>query len=194
MADCVWRSNTVVQGVTSVALVSIEAEPAREKLSLDIRSGIPVEPADIPSRFQLKTGRAREVLPDFFYLDYFFLTEKTADVFRRHDLGKGYLHPVEALKKSGGLFGPTYILVPGNQKAAFVPEESKNVKEPFPERYSFATVPKDDDIAMSSAALEGPDVWCQRGVPGLYLSKALGDDLKASGVSRHFHLKRVRIV
>lgn len=193
MSQHVWRSNTLVQGVHSVGMEPLNFDgPDLGKLSLRIRNGEPVDPSELPSRFRLSDGN-RDSLPDFFYKDFYFLTAKTAEVMRRHDVGNGYLHPIDVVQKHDHL-EYAFILVPGNEKKAFVPDASDRIKERFPGWYSLPAVPGDDELAMSKAALEGPDIWGQWGVPGLYLSKALGDDLKASGVSRYFHLKRVRIV
>ena len=123
------------------------------------------------------------------------MSEPVADVFRKFDLGNGYLHPVEILHKDGNQsFRQYYILVAGNEKKAFSPKHSAKVIEIAPGWYNLPPVPKDDTIVMNPVAQIGPDVWHQWGVRGLYLSAVLKEALEAAKFHKLFHLYRVPIV
>jgi hypothetical protein len=56
------------------------------------------------------------------------------------------------------------------------------------------TIKKDDQLAVSPAAFDGPDVWVDPLLfKSVFLSGALGDALDAAGLRRAFDLFRCRV-
>ncbi len=200
MVDCVWGSNTIAEFEPSYGF-RIEGEgidtSSRDykRLSVRIRQGERVDPALLPTDFTLIEANKDTGLPPFFYFNYHILSETTAAVFREFDMGNGYLHPIRVFAQNGSeQIGTYYILVPGNAKVALDLDGSENAKIDSIGMFNIPTIPKDDQLAMTRAALDGPDVWHQQRLKGLYMSDALVRRLKEQGLDRCFHLFRVRIV
>ena len=144
----------------------------------------------------------RDNMPDLFFANgYWIVSERAAEIMRQFDLGGGALHPV-----TEGVFledqvtrvpGEFYTWIHGNLKTAFLPDETPN-KSPFGIaglRWNLPTKLNDDDIAVSTAALSGPDVWRDTVLmDAVFLSQSLGDALIAAGLKKAFHLYKARVV
>jgi hypothetical protein len=141
-------------------------------------------------------------MPDLFYaMSQWIVSSRAADVLRQYDLGGGALYPV-----SGGVFekdrstrvpGDYFCWTFGNSKNAFLPEQSENVSPPQVPGlwWDMAWKPKDNEVAVSRAALEGPDIWLDAMLfKSIFMSGALGDALEQAGLTKAFHLHRCRVI
>jgi hypothetical protein len=137
----------------------------------------------------------RDNMPDLFFANrYWIVSERAAGVLRRFDLGGGALHPVtegvcleDQVTRVPGEF---YTWIQGNIKTGFLPDETPN-KSPFGIaglRWNLPTKLNDEDIAVSTAAIAGPDVWRDTVLMhAVFLSQSLGDALVAAGLKKAFH-------
>ena len=132
---------------------------------------------------------------------HWIVSAKAAAVLRGFDLGGGALYPVR-----DGVFqrdnktpvaGDMFCWIFGNVKTAFAPDQTPR-KKPFGVaglRWSLPSMLADDDIAVTDAALAGPDVWVDPTLfQSLFVSGALGDALEAAGLHEAFRLRRCRVV
>ena len=126
---------------------------------------------------------------------------RAASVFEKFDLGAGALYPV-----SEGFFqkdkvtpveGTYFSWIFGNTKDVFLSESSNKIKEPEVPGlwWDIPWDVEDGDIAVSSAALDGPDVWMDKMLfRSVFLSASLGDALVAAGLQKAFRLTRCKVV
>jgi hypothetical protein len=125
------------------------------------------------------------------------LTDTAAKVLRDHDLGKGGLFPL-ALFRSDGVTpipGPFWALNFGAKKSALNSEASKGLDRNYQGRFVPSLSIKDDDAAVTPAALEGPDIWGdERLLRGFFVSSRLAKALHKAKLDRAFHLVRCRVV
>lgn len=147
---------------------------------------------------KLNMGKTPEL---FFAKTYWIMTGKAAKIFQNHDLGQGAVYPV-----SDGFFqsdnktrspGDFFCWIYGNQKHAFVGEQSANVKVPARPGFWWKMNDNllDDDLAISSKALAGPAVWVDNSLyNAVFLSGPLGDALAAARLKDAFALRRCRII
>lgn len=116
-------------------------------------------------------------LPDLFLVETtWVISRRLAEVLRHFDLGSGGLQPIKAFKKDRQtpLSGEYVCVTFGNVKYAFLPDESKNIRDFVRGVWSTRAVLFDDDIVCSSEALSGSDIWID---PRLYGSMFLSDRL-----------------
>jgi hypothetical protein len=121
-------------------------------------------------------------------------TEKTAAILRQHDLGTGGLYPLELVRSEGVTLveGPFWALNFGAKKNALAMEASRSVDgvNCTPKLWV-----KDDDFAVTRAALDGPDLWGDERVEtGFFVGPRLGAALQKAGLAKVFHLLRCRVV
>lgn len=200
MTECVWGSNTIVEFEPRFGLIAegdgIDTQSREyQRLSVRIRQGERIDPALLPTRLTLVDARLGVVIPDYIYFNYHIVSERVAGILHEFDLGNGYLHPVEMIDVDGNTpLGTHYIVVAGNAKNVLDVEQSEKTKRTAIGMFETSTVPKDDQLAMTRAALNGPDIWHQPLLKGLYMSDPLVARLKAENIDKFFHLFRVRIV
>ena len=136
----------------------------------------------------------------FFAYGPWVVSSAVAEIFRRFNMGKGGLFPVIIYKKDRKtpVDGDWYCLNFGNVKRAFVGVESSGVRPSWPgstERWVPPFVLHDHDLAVTSEAYEGPDIWVDPAIRELFfLSDPLAQALKASGLGRSFSLKKCRVI
>ncbi len=124
---------------------------------------------------------------------------RLSEVLRRFDLGSASLHPVPVFKKDKEMSveGDWYFLNFGNVKHAFIPEQSKGIgfeQIEGTELWIMGAYGKPDDIAVSSEALVGPDIWVEpRCVKVFFLSDRLASVIKDDGLTG-FDLVRCKVV
>jgi hypothetical protein len=158
---------------------------AREDNAMAHRGGGNLDPVLLPQRAVEREGRRAARMAHLFKVNGFLcMTEKTATVLRQHDLG------------TGGLYPPFWALNFGAKKTALAMEESRSVDGPNwrgncrPELWI-----KDDDFAVTRAAMDGPDLWGDERVEtGFFISPRLGAALHKAGLAKMFHLLRCRVV
>jgi hypothetical protein len=141
-------------------------------------------------------------LPDLFRAYGFWVVSgAAADVISQYDLGEGALQPVQVQKKDRRtpVDGNWLCMSIGNRKDALLPEESSRMTHDFILKGRMGWfppfVPKDDDIALSSAACAGPDIWIDLQVgTSFFLSDRLARGLKKAKADRGFFLSRCRVL
>jgi hypothetical protein len=141
-------------------------------------------------------------LPNIFFAGLFWVVSKAAaDVMRQFDLGGGGLYPAKVLKKdrTTPVDGEWFCINFGNQKQAFLPEQSANSSERYIRDGRKGWFPraamKDMDFAFTADAASGPDIWLDHDVGDCILfSAALGDALKKAKADKGFFLKKGRVV
>ena len=140
-------------------------------------------------------------LPDLFFAgSYWVVSGATADVMHKFDLGQGNLYPTKVFRKDRKTpIGERWFCLNfGNVKEALDAQQSTNIC-PFVPGYTDCWNPptnlKDGQLAVSSAALGGPDVWIDPQIREIFfLSDPLAMALKDAGVARAFGLKKCRVV
>jgi len=158
-----------------------------------------LDPQLLPQRAAEDEGRHVAKVSNLFKLNGFLcVTEKAASVLRRFDLGSGGLYPLEMVRYDGvtPVDGFFWALNFGEKKNALAMEDSRSVDGPngrgncTPELWV-----KDDDFAVTPAALDGADIWGDVRVEvGFFVSPRLGQALHKADLAKVFHLLRCRIV
>lgn len=145
-------------------------------------------------------GKKYKKLPAIFNASGFWVVSTAcADVLRQFDLGEGALYPTKLFQhdRTTPVEGEYFCLNFGNQKQAFVPEYSPAALKPHPtqDMWKLPFVPKDYDMAVTKAALVGPDLWIDPLVrKALFLSDPLAQALKAAKLTRPFGLRKCRVI
>lgn len=175
------------------ALDCIRRNKAGEPLTADcFPKQINIDPnPDHPDRFT-KTRH-------LFHGDHWYVSDECASVLRAVGLGNGALYPVDFRQKDRitPVPGQYYSLNFGNTKRAFVPSQSKNVREsPYSKgRYQLYPIAVDGDVAVTAAALDGADIWIDPDLGlAFFVSERLARALRASGCDKRFKLRRCRVV
>ena len=116
------------------------------------------------------------------------------------DLGAGGFTPIALYWGDGTtrMDGDWFFLNLGCRKNAFAPEESERGFRAFEGKAAGTFqlfVPKDNDIAVTSVALEGCELWVdERILGGLFVSAPLVASLKAAKVTRTMGARKCRVV
>jgi hypothetical protein len=86
----------------------------------------------------------------------------------------------------------------GETKDTFVPEQSSHVRLDCGTVDSWAMTPgvrEDGDIAVTDAALSGPDLWIEKRLRNaIFMSDRLAEALRRAELSRRFGLRRCQVV
>ena len=167
-------------------------------------SGHKLDYSQYPEAVAIWNEKAFAKIRDFAWVSGFLtVKEKVADVLRQFDLGGGELVPVPLFKADRVTPWPEpfYYINYGGPKDTSVPDESPDAKlhiERQPPKKSTYHVPfgfSDDGVALSTAALNGADIWMERHVYGkLFLSGALVDALHAAQIDVDLRLAKCRVV
>lgn len=186
-------------------IVEVNVERAIEGLKL-LTPGKPVPRELCPRQIWNDEGRkAWTHLPDVSIVNGWPIVSESAEaVFRSFDLGEGALYPLEGAyqsDRSTRIPGDYFCWTFGNQKTAFLPHESPD-KQPFGVkvdgdylRWNMPVVHHDGQLAVSGAALDGPDVWVDPLLfKSVFLSAPLGDALEEQGLRKAFRLSRCRVI
>lgn len=181
-----------------------DTETAIEALKL-LKPGRPVPEEMCPKQLWNEPGRKpRTNLPGLFLASgYPIISGKAAAILRQFELGAGALYPIEGIYHSDRerrIPGEYFCWVFGNQKTAFLPQESPG-KQPFGVqvngdyvRWNLPVLPKDNQLAVSTAALESPDIWVDPLLfKSVFMSGPLGDALAEADLAKDFVLARCRV-
>jgi len=157
-----------------------------------------LDPKFLPQRAIDVDNRKKKLGHLFMVNGFLCVTEKAAAVLRQFDLGSGGFFPLELVRYDGvtPVDGFFWALNFGEKKNALAMEESRAVDGP---NWRGNCTPKlwvkDDDFAVTHAALEGADLWGDARVEsGFFVSPRLGAALHKAGLAKAFHLMRCRIV
>jgi hypothetical protein len=165
------------------------------------KDGLPMAREDCPQRIWSTRAGSLERLPGVFLVNgYWIVSGEAADIMRRFDLGAGAFFPVEILlsDKSTPAPGSWFVWSIGNRKTAFREADSPAARAMAGVGRSLCLIPmmpKDDDIAVSPAALDGPEIWMDKTLfKSIFVSGPLGEALTAAGLAKAFRLFRCRLV
>ena len=159
---------------------------------------------DIPNKYCCNYRDVKiKNIPEFCYVNGFILiSEEYADVFKQFDLGTGGIFPVKIYQWDRmTLFNdsPRFVIDFGAVKNAFCLSKSNQGQlEKIGPRDNPRWMPwtiADDDMAMSSRALVGADLWQDPLVANsIFLSDRLASALRAKKLDKRLTLSRCRIV
>lgn len=203
MSETVWLSRALAEQDLVLYFQSDLSEEDREK-SIEGSKKNPLGEALGQDLFPKKVWATDQTpsgpLPHLFVAKgYWIVSDKAAAILRQFDLGKGALYPVTVLQadKATPYPGEYFSWNFGNVKTALVPDQSQNLR-PFGVsglRWNLPWISKDGEVAVSSAALGGPDVWVDPNLfKSLFVSDGLGSALKGAGLAKAFLLTRSRVV
>jgi len=137
-------------------------------------------------------------VPDLFFgYGFWLVSETAANVMRQFDLGGAQLVPVQVLKKDRQtpIGGEWLCLNFGNAKSAVIPDKSAKIRMGPQNRYNLPATVKDDDVAVSAAALEPPDIWVDPQLwDNLFVSDRLRSALRKAKADKGFMLTRCRVI
>jgi hypothetical protein len=120
---------------------------------------------------------------------------------RQFNLGRGALYPVNVLKndRATKVGGEWFCINFGNRKSAFTPEHSFRFRHDYirnGQKGWFPRLPyRDNDFALLSTALDGPDIWIDPDVgDAFFVSDALAKALKKAKADKGFFLSKCRVI
>jgi hypothetical protein len=129
---------------------------------------------------------------------FYAVRGKLAEVLKQFDLGEGGLieFPIYQADKVTPLPGPFYLLNFGCIKDSVVIEQCQKLRHVFHPDHDqwggFGIV--DDGIAVTAAALEGPDLWFESKLrKKIFMSGRLHDAIMAAKIKVNFQFARARI-
>ena len=181
-----------------------KAEPGRVvplpsiiELNRRMKKGDAIAEGEIPRRqFYMNAWKFEETLPPVILMSFLALRRDVADIFRRFDLGRGRLHPVDLLEFDRvTLVSRDYeILTPGNAiETLDLPRSTSVMRRVWDDKvtYNFVT-PRGKDkpvYVLQPGFSAGPDVWVDPRVIGaLFLSDRLQAALKDARFDKAFSL------
>jgi hypothetical protein len=141
-------------------------------------------------------------LPDLFSdANFWVVSQNAANVLWQFDLGDGALYAVKVLKsdRKTPVDGEWFCLNFGNRKSALLVEQSARMNETYVQGgvkgWSPRATMKDGDVAISKAALAGPDIWVEPILAySFFLSGPLGRALKKAKADKGFFLHKVKVI
>jgi hypothetical protein len=140
-------------------------------------------------------------LPDLFFAGSFWAVSlRCADVLRQFDFGHGALYSVKVTQKDKvtPIGDHEWFCVNfGNVKRAFLREHSDPIqfRRAIAARPTFSSTIEDGQCAVSSAVLEGPDIWIDPDIDrGIFLSGSLGNALRKAKCASGWGLRRCRVI
>ncbi len=133
---------------------------------------------------------------------FYAVRGKLAEVLKQFDLGEGGLieFPIYQADKVTPLPGPFYLLNFGCIKDSVVIEQCQQLTHDFKKQIDGydkwgAFNLADGDIAVTAAALEGPDLWFESKLrKKIFMSGRLHDAILAAKIKVNFQFARARIV
>lgn len=205
MSEHVWVSNAQTR---SEMMYAIDNDVIARDLDIAIeieqqgRRGLPISVENCPSKMWAAQDVDYDDVGDrppsdlFYARTHWIVSARAAAILRQFDLGEGGVYPIaqgfyhrDLTTKVPGEF---FTWVFGNQKSAFLPEESPRVRGAS---YRVQASTQDDDVAVSGVARGGPDVWVDPLLfKSVFLSGPLGDALAAAGLRESMALLRCRVI
>ena len=209
MSDTVWISDLLadpevaVMVNTDISVNDVERSIEGEKL---LKAGKPVPrdlcPRQIWNDETFETPETFDRMPDVFIAHgHCIVSERAADVLRQFDLGGGALYPLDAVlqkDRKTPVPGEYFCWIFGNVKEAFLGDESPDAR-PFVSglhgEWKMPFVHRDGQLAVSTDALRGPDVWVDpRLFKSVFVSGPLGNALDQAGLREAFRLFLCRVL
>lgn len=204
MTEKVWVSRAMMDEALVKPMISDIGEADIERAVDTIKrndKGEPLSADKFPKEiYGNEDAGVLSSMPDFFFADAgWVVSSASAKVLREFDLGDGALYPVKLFEKDREtpLDGVYFCLNFGAVKEAFLPAHSpKAMADPYRDRiWTLPFVIKDDYIAVSAEALEGPDMWVDPMFErAFFVSDILARALKSAKVNKAFGLRRCRVI
>jgi hypothetical protein len=203
MSDIVWVSRAMEHASNQRPLRNDVGEQDHARLveiQKRIERGDRLEPSDFPNAIfgELYAKEKDYLLPNLFFgYGYWVVSKAAADVLGQFDLGQGSLFPVQVLRddRRTPVGGEWLCINFGNQKTALIPGKSAKIHMGAQGRYAGVVMVTDGDLAVSSAALEGPDIWIDTQLwDAFFMSEALGKALRKAKVDQGFLLRACRVI
>jgi hypothetical protein len=166
----------------------------------DLKHGEPLGSDAFPKQIWNQKPKPIKQLPEIFMgAGYWVLGERATAIFRQFDLGGGGLYPIEVLQedRETPVEGEYFCLCFGNRKSALIPDQSQGLRPigASSQYWKLSPVPADDSVALSNAALAGPDVWIDPALwQAFFVSDRLAQALKAAKVDGPFSFTRCKVV
>lgn len=198
-SDTVWMSEAPshASNLRPVRHDIAECDKAHSlRITPKIENGEPFDDQDFPTTIWYTKPRYLG-LPNFFYaFGFWILSDAAAEAIASCGLGQGELRPVTITRvdRKTPIDGKWLCWSPGNAKQVLVPEESLNIME-MGEGWVPPFVTKDDDIAVTSSALEGEPIWVDPQMhSAFFMAGRVVKALKQAKATRGFMLKRCRVL
>ncbi len=220
MATDVWMSGLI--GLQSVGdkqglqdkYFGVEWRPAQHEIPLHSEKvkhsykkhwrGLPLERSDFPEALAVFDDERFRLVGDLFMAGPFYAVKgKLADVFSRFDLGDGGLIPFPIYREDKcNLVDDNFFLLNfGGPKDSLLPEGCRNI-DPFywddaakRQIWIAKAGVKDDDIILSSSALDGSDIWAEEALyKKIFMSGELVDAISKLEIDLDLELQRCRIL
>jgi hypothetical protein len=196
-ASRAYMDSTRVKGFTADPLPS-GVTPGELAKRNEAGEAMPEEyfPAEVFAEYPDKWEKKQ---PDLIFLAAgpLVVSSACADILRKFDLGQSSLYPVRLFQhnRTTPVEGDYFCLNIGERKDAFLPEQTPRVKILGNEQMKMRPNLLDDEIAVSSVALEGPDLWANPPLTRVFfLSDRLTQALRAAKMSRVFGFRTCRVV
>ncbi|TDP43512.1 imm11 family protein [Zavarzinia compransoris] len=165
------------------------------------RQGIPLPSERFPKIFYGEyPERKIEKLPDLFEASGFWIiSSRLLDIFHCFNMENTSFYKIKIFQHDNitPVDGNYYCINFGDRKETFLPEASPRARKIYPDKdiWTLNSAPKDDDIALAGAALDGADLWIEepRFTRAFFLSDGLVTALRKAKLTRHFGLYRCRI-
>lgn len=195
--SAVWISYAMIDPENKISPLANDLEDSAAIEALNRNdAGEPLPAAMFPKMiWAAEPGLQLRALPPLFWANGFWVINgECGDVLRSCNLGSGALYPVDLLQndRSTKVPGDFHCLNFGNVKPTFLPEKSARADQnPFnPAVWYPETNLRDGDIAVSRAALDGPDLWLSPPLKrAFFVSDRLAAALKSAGVDKPFGLR-----
>jgi hypothetical protein len=167
-------------------------------------AGFGVPEAEMPLRFcgMFRDTRIRKLSDYFMASGFIIVSPRCAEVFSRFDLGTGGFYPVDIYHgdRKTRVAGDYFLLNFGCRKRTFLPADLdpsifRSIKPSNGPRWLYAAWAEDDACTVSTAALQGPDIWVEEQLhDAFFLSDRLVRALRDAKLTRSIRLRRCRVL
>lgn len=166
--------------------------------------GFALKRSELPEASAIWDEKSFKKVKDIFTARGIYVVRgKLAEVLSRFDLGEGGLIPFTIYQADleTPYPGEYFLLNFGARKSSVLPEQSNKVEkfsvhhETGFQKWKVNLRSEDGDVALSPAALEGPDLWFEPAIYNkIFMSDRLARALIGIGMGEVFKLQECRIV
>lgn len=204
MGDAVWMSNAFVDSTlvlpakTDIALTDLKSAAelqGRNDLGEPIRAELFPKEAYARPGMKLKPSKGLVNINGFLGV-----SSECAKIFCQFYLGEGAFYPIKLFQDDHAtpVEGEYFCINWGNLKNALIPERSPGIETSRHLKEGVFCLRGDygnDDIAVSRAALKGPDIWLDPQLTQcFFISDRLAKSLAKVKLIKGFKLKRCLVV
>lgn len=166
--------------------------------------GFALERGELPEAEAVFDEKRFRKIGDIFMVGPFYAVKgKLAEALSRFDLGEGGLVPLPIYKGDlvTSIEGQFFLLNFGARKNSILPEQCEDARKFYVDKGTGQQVWKinytnyDGEVVLSSAALDGPDLWFEAAAHNkIFMKDALAQALIEIGMDNVFKLKPCRII